>query len=43
LVADLKRRSFGHLIEVLALGGVLTVSGLAEALEHFHEREEELP
>ena len=43
LVADLKRRSFGHLIEVLALGGVTTVSGLAEALEHFQEWEEELP
>ena len=43
LVADLKRRSSGHLIEVLALGGVTTVSGLAEALEHFQEWEEELP
>jgi hypothetical protein len=31
------------LIEVLALQGVMTVSGLAEAFENYQEWEEELP
>ena len=43
LVADLKQRSFGHLIEVLALGGVTMMSSLVEAQEHFQEWKEELP